>query len=81
MLRRLNLLLLFCFLVFFTVKAQVTTSGITGTIKGEKGAVLAGTTIKATHTPTGSVYSSTTNSSGVYSIQGMRIGGPYVIRY
>ena len=79
MLRRLNLLLLFCFLVFFTVKAQVTTSGITGTIKGEKGAVLAGTTIKATHTPTGSVYSSTTNSSGVYSIQGMRIGGPYVI--
>ncbi len=79
MLKRLNLLLLICFSVGFMANAQVTTSGMTGTIKGDNGVLLPGATIKATHTPTGSVYSTTTNNKGVYSIQGMRTGGPYVI--
>lgn len=58
--------------------AQVTTSSITGTIKDSK-ETLPGASIKATHTPTGSVYGATTNNSGRFTIGNMRVGGPYVI--
>lgn len=60
------------------VAAQVTTSSITGTIKDSKGA-LPGASIKAIHTPTGSVYGVVTNSSGGFVIPNMRAGGPYSI--
>ncbi|MBC7567663.1 MAG: TonB-dependent receptor [Pedobacter sp.] len=60
------------------VNAQVTTSTLTGTIKDAKGA-LPGAGIKATHTPTGTVYSFTTNAEGRFNISNMRVGGPYTI--
>ncbi|KLT67249.1 TonB-dependent receptor domain-containing protein [Pedobacter sp. BMA] len=58
--------------------AQVTTSSMTGTIKDAKGA-LPGASIKATHTPTGSVYTAMSNNAGRFTIGNMRVGGPYVI--
>ncbi|WP_343532136.1 carboxypeptidase regulatory-like domain-containing protein [Pedobacter sp.] len=64
--------------LFGTANAQVTTSSMTGTIKDSKGP-LPGAGIKATHLPTGTVYSVTTNNDGRYIISNMRVGGPYTV--
>jgi hypothetical protein len=59
--------------------AQVTTSSLTGVVKTAKNEPLAGATIKATHTPTGTVYTAISLSSGKYTIANMRPGGPYKV--
>ncbi len=58
--------------------AQVTTSSISGKIVDEKGP-LPGATVIATHIPSGSSYFTISNSEGRYTMQGMRVGGPYTI--
>jgi hypothetical protein len=58
---------------------QITTSTISGVVKNEKKEVLAGTTIHATHIPTGTQYKTTTNKSGTYVLPAVRVGGPYII--
>jgi outer membrane receptor for ferrienterochelin and colicin len=58
--------------------AQVTTSSISGKIVDEKGP-LPGATVIATHVPSGSSYFTISNSEGRYTMQGMRVGGPYTI--
>src|SRR3954463_8755545 len=74
--------LLLTFIVLLSVcysYAQVTTSGVTGVIKDDKGEGLIGATVKAVHTPTGTVYGTTTQEGGRYTIPNMRVGGPYTI--
>ncbi len=58
--------------------AQVTTSSLSGTISDSQ-ETLVGATIKATHTPTGTVYGASTNASGRFSLSNLRVGGPYTI--
>jgi hypothetical protein len=62
------------------VNAQITTSTLTGTVKDAKGP-LPGASIKATHVPTGTVYTLITNADGRYTITNMRPGGPYKIEF
>lgn len=59
--------------------AQVTTSSMNGRITNSSGEVMAGATVKATHTPTGTVYAVSTNAEGRYNIANMRVGGPYTV--
>lgn len=62
----------------FSANAQVTTSAMTGVVKDAKGP-LPGASVKAIHVPTGSVYTTTTNSDGRFTIANMRVGGPYSV--
>ena len=63
-----------------TASAQVTTSALTGkvTLSDDNEAVI-GATVRAVHVPSGTRYSGVTNERGRYTIQGMRVGGPYTV--
>ena len=56
-----------------------TTSSMSGKIIDEQNQPMAGATIVADHEPSGTVYGATTNNQGLYSIEGMRPGGPYKV--
>lgn len=58
--------------------AQVTTASLGGKVTDADGAII-GATIQAVHTPSGTRYGTITNPNGTYSIQGMRVGGPYTV--
>ncbi|HTL07065.1 MAG TPA: carboxypeptidase-like regulatory domain-containing protein, partial [Chitinophagaceae bacterium] len=58
---------------------QETTADIQGFVSdGSVG--LAGATVVATHTPTGTVYSTTSRKDGRYNFANVRVGGPYEIK-
>ena len=58
--------------------AQVTTAGITGTVKADNEEAI-GATITAKDTRSGAIYRAVTNIDGRYTITGMRAGGPYEV--
>ncbi|MDJ0365677.1 TonB-dependent receptor [Hymenobacter sp. H14-R3] len=57
-----------------------TTAAMSGTITDSKGQPLPGATVLAVHTPTNTQYGVGTNTEGRFSIQNMRVGGPYTIK-
>jgi hypothetical protein len=73
--------MMLCFLsVSFVIFGQgSTTSSMNGKIVDKNGQALAGATVLATHVPSGTQYGALTNADGLYTIQGMRPGGPYKI--
>lgn len=75
--KRLSFLMALMLSVTFAF-AQVTTSGITGKVTSN-GEEVIGATVTAKHLPSGTVYRAVTNIDGRYTIQGMRVGGPYAV--
>jgi hypothetical protein len=79
---KLRKLLLPVVALFITLAAgaQVTTSGLSGSVKSTgTNEVLTGATIKATHLPTGAVYQTVTRKGGIFDISNMTPGGPYKV--
>ncbi|MDO9036800.1 MAG: carboxypeptidase regulatory-like domain-containing protein, partial [Lutibacter sp.] len=62
-----------------SVFSQVTTSKIQGVVSDEASIGLFGANVVAKHLPTGTVSGTITMESGRYSLQNLRIGGPYTI--
>lgn len=58
--------------------AQETTSSIRGTVTSGTSPV-AGATVTVTHIPSGTTSSSTTDSDGNFSANGLRVGGPFTV--
>ena len=78
--RKLLLLTIVLLTTALTVFAQVTTSALSGkvTIKETNEEVI-GATVQVTHVPSGTRYMAVTNIDGIYTIRGMRTGGPYSV--
>ena len=76
--RKLLLLSIVMLASVLTTMAQVTTSSINGKVVAD-GEEVIGATITAKHIPSGTVYNAVTNVHGRYTIQGMRVGGPYEV--
>ena len=72
------LLFFFC-LVLFTYGQGSTTSSISGKIIDKQNQPMAGATVVAIHEPSGTIYGATANNQGLYTIEGMRPGGPYKV--
>jgi outer membrane receptor protein involved in Fe transport len=60
--------------------AQVTTSSISGVVKTADGQPIEGASLVAVHTPSGSQYSTLAKKGGVFTLPGLRTGGPYTLK-
>ena len=79
--KRLFFLVTLLLTLSLTAMAQITTSSMAGkvTLDDGKGEEVIGATVVAVHEPSGTRYTAVTNTSGRFSIQGMRTGGPYEV--
>lgn len=67
-------LLMLSVFAFCAADAQVTTSGMNGTVTDADGQPLAGATVIAVHTPSGTQYGAVSDKNGGYNLQGLAHG-------
>jgi len=77
--KKISLLGLLLLIAGFALKAQVTSSSISGFVKNSKGEVLAGSSVKLTHTPSGTSYTTAAGKDGRFNLVNLIPGGPYEI--
>jgi hypothetical protein len=73
-------MLLFLFIPFIMYGQGSTTSSLSGKVLDSKGTPLPGANILAVHVPSGTQYATMADKAGNYSIQNMRVGGPYSVK-
>ena len=79
--RRILLLATLMLTTLAGVLAQgVTTSTMSGTVKGSDGSPIPGANVVATHEPSGTTYGTVSLADGRFTIQNMRTGGPYKVK-
>lgn len=61
--------------------AQVTTASIAGTVTDSNNTPIGYATVVATHISTGTNYGTSTNIDGKYHLDGLRVGGEYVVTF
>ncbi|HVF96703.1 MAG TPA: TonB-dependent receptor [Flavisolibacter sp.] len=76
MLKRFLLVLTIIQLASSILYSQVTTSGISGSIRSNTESLI-GATVTATHQPTGTRYRTTTLKDGIFNLTNLIPGGPY----
>ena len=62
------------------VLAQDTSSSISGRVLDAGGQPISGATVRIVHEPTGTTKTTTTDASGRYAAQGLRVGGPFDVK-
>ncbi len=79
--KRLIFLVAMLLTLSLTAMAQITTSSMAGkvTLDDQNGEEVIGATVVAVHEPSGTRYTAVTNTSGRFTINGMRTGGPYEV--
>lgn len=70
---------MFLFALTLNLRAQVTTSAISGMVKDNNGTPLPGVNIIAVHEPSGTKAGAYSRSDGRFNLPGMRVGGPYTV--
>jgi len=77
--RKILLLITFALGLNLTMNAQVTTATLTGTAKDDAGTGIPGANVVAVHEPSGTTYGTVSSLDGKFTIQNMRVGGPYKV--
>lgn len=78
--KRIYLFLILLCISTISATAQVTTAALTGKVTDSKTQEeIIGATVQAIHAPSGTRYAAITNIDGLFTIQGMRTGGPYEV--
>lgn len=77
--KRLTISYFFILMAYFVSAQGVTTSAMQGQIIDQSEETLIGATVMAVHTPTGTMYGTTTDENGYYRLDNMKVGGPYKI--
>ena len=77
--KRLTICYFFMLMAYFVSAQGVTTSAMQGQIIDQSEETLIGATVIAIHTPTGTMYGTTTDENGYYRLDNMKVGGPYKI--
>ncbi|MEE1316889.1 MAG: TonB-dependent receptor, partial [Prevotella sp.] len=76
--KKIILLVAMIMMVVTSAIAQITTSSLAGKVSAN-GEDVIGATIEAVHKPSGTRYNAVSNATGMFAINGMRVGGPYEV--
>ncbi len=78
--RKITAIILLIFFANQFIRAQETTSTLSGNVIDTKSFPVAGATVQIKHLPTGFSITTQTNSRGIYVIPNLKPGGPYLIK-